>query len=147
MKRLFSIFVLCTLAFSQFAFSSSTQDAPEARASAFYTWYIKSGSKLTFPLLDNGIFDYVAKDTINRLRNDYRHNKLPGDSDYFLKVQDENEQDWLKHIVAHQVVMLGDVAVVPLTFGSTDRVSVLVFMRKANGVWEITKVDDTSDYR
>lgn len=146
MKRLLSILALCALVFSHIAFASGAQDAPEARASAFYTWYIKTGSKPTFPLLDNAIFEYVAKDTVNRLRSDYRHNKLP-DADYFLKVQDEDEQDWLNHIATHPVVMLGDVTVVPVTFGSKDQVSILVFMRKVGGAWKITKVDDTTDFR
>lgn len=147
MKRLLPLLALCLLAFSQYTFASDAQDAPQARASAFYAWYIKTGSKPTFPLLDNGIFEYVAKDTVNRLRNDYRHDRLPGDTDYFLKVQDEDEQDWLSHIATHRVAMPGDVAVVPVTFGSRDQTTVIVFMRKIAGTWKITKVDDTSDYR
>lgn len=70
-----------------------------------------------------------------------------GDADYFLKVQDEDEQDWLNHIATRRVVMPGEAAVVPVVFGSRDQTTVNVFMRKIAGVWKMTKVDDTSDYR
>lgn len=42
--------------------------------------------------------------------------------------------------------MLEGVAVVPVTFGSGDTVSVLVFLRKQGGAWKITKIDDAHDY-
>ncbi|MFM0281510.1 hypothetical protein P0D75_26205 [Paraburkholderia sediminicola] len=83
-----------------------------------------------YPLLDNGIYVYVTKATVDGLRSAYRHNRLPGDSDYFTKVQDYDEQDWSNNIETHQAIMLGDVAVVPVTFGSKDKISVLVFLRK-----------------
>lgn len=147
MKRFLSILAICVFAFGHNAFSAGTQDTPEARAHAFYTWYIKTGADLTFPLLKEGIFDFVAKDTVTRLRDDYRHSRLPEDVDYFLKVQDEDEQNWLNHIATHPVVMLGDVAVLPITFGSKNQTNIVVFMRKIAGVWKITKVDSTLDYR
>ncbi|CAE6901762.1 hypothetical protein R69608_02968 [Paraburkholderia nemoris] len=77
----------------------------------------------------------------------YRHNRRPGDSDYFTKVQDYAEQDWSNNIATHQAIMLGDAAVVPVTFGSKDKISVLVFLRKQGDGWKITKVDDTLDYQ
>jgi hypothetical protein len=147
MKRLLSILALFAFAFSTNVFASGAADSPEARVSQFYTWYIKTGSDLTFPLLKEGIFNYVAKDTVNKLRSDYRHNRLPEDVDYFTKTQDEDDQDWLSHIAPRQVAMLGDVAVVPVMFGSKSQTGVVVFMRKIAGVWKITKVDSTLDYR
>jgi hypothetical protein len=110
-------------------------------------WYIKLEANLVYPLLDKKIFDFVAPDTVDKLRNDYKHGRLPGDSDYFLKVQDEDDQDWLAHIATQPAVALGDVTVIPVTFGSTDKVSVLVFMKQIGGVWKITKVEDTADYK
>ncbi|WP_321815296.1 MULTISPECIES: DUF3828 domain-containing protein [unclassified Paraburkholderia] len=147
MKRILSILALGALTLCHNAFASGPADTPDARAGAFYTWYLKTGSDLTYPLLKAGIVDFVAKDTVNRLRSDYRHNRLPEDVDYFLKVQDEDEQDWLSHIAPHQAVMLGDVAIVPMTFGSKSQTNVVVFMRRIAGVWKITKVDSTLDYR
>jgi hypothetical protein len=147
MKRLFSFFAFCLLAFAHNAFAAGATDTPESRASEFYTWYLKTGEDLTFPLLKPGILDYVAKDTVTKLRSDYKHNRLPEDVDYFLKVQDEDDQDWLSHIAPRQVTMIGDVAVVPVMFGSKSQSGVVVFMRKIAGVWKITKVASTFDYR
>lgn len=119
----------------------------QARVEAFYSWYIKLEANLVYPLLDKKIFDFVAPDTVDRLRNDYTHNRLPGDRDYFLKVQDEDDQDWLAHIAMQPAIVLGEVTVIPVTFGSTDKVSVLVLMKQINGAWKITKVEDTADYK
>lgn len=126
--------------------ADGTPHAARTTVQAFYTWYIKLNARLTYPLLDTKIFDFVSKETVDRLRSDYEHDRLSGGGDYFLKVQDEDEQDWLAHVVVHPVVMLGDVAVVPVTFGSADKVSVLVVMRRFEGRWKITRVDDTRDY-
>ncbi|MFM0167635.1 MULTISPECIES: DUF3828 domain-containing protein [Paraburkholderia] len=133
------------LLFQQRAFADSA--TPDATTKVFYAWYIKLESKDTYPLLDKGIYVYVTKATVDRLRSAYRHNRLPGDSDYFTKVQDYDEQDWSNNIETHQAIMLGDVAVVPVTFGSKDKISVLVFLRKQGDGWKITKVDDTLDYQ
>ena len=119
----------------------------QARVEAFYTWYIRRNGNPGYPLLDRKIYDFVAKDTVDRLRNDYAHDRLPGDSDYFLKVQDEDDRDWLAHIATQPAVALGDVTVIPVTFGSADKVSVLVLLRKIDGAWKITRVQDTADYR
>jgi len=67
--------------------------------------------------------------------------------DYFLKVQDYDPKDWLAHTDIYPAIQLSGTAVVPVTFGSTSKVDVLVFMRKLGGTWKITKVDDTWDYK
>lgn len=150
MKKLFP-FVLSVLLlvsgilFQPAAFAENT--TPDASTKAFYTWYIKLQSDETYPLLDKRIYTYVAKAPVDRLRDAYRHNRLPGDSDYFTKVQDYDDKDWASNIATHPAVMLDDVAVVPVTFGSKDKVSVLVFLRKQSDGWKITKVDDTLDYQ
>jgi len=131
----------------QSAKADEASDGAQASVKAFYSWYIKLNGNLIYPLLDKRIYHFVATDTVDRLRSDYAHDRLPGDSDYFLKVQDEDDRDWLAHIATQPAVMLGDVAVVPVTFGSTDRVSVLVFMRKIGGAWKIIKVEGTADYK
>jgi hypothetical protein len=43
--------------------------------------------------------------------------------------------------------MLGDVAVVPVSFGSQDPVHVLVFLKRVDATWKIIKIDDTWEYR
>ncbi|WP_205744407.1 DUF3828 domain-containing protein [Dyella sp. M7H15-1] len=103
---------------------------PEVITKAFYSWYIRIDSQGKFPLLDDRIFLYVEKKTINALRGDYRRGTLPGDGDYFTKVQDYDEKDWENSMAVHPAIMLEGVAVVPITFGSNEKVSVLVFLRK-----------------
>jgi len=120
---------------------------PEANTKAFYAWYIKLQAKSVYPLTDSGITTYVSKDTVDRLREAYRRNELPGDVDYFTKVQDYDEKDWSEHTVARAPILLEDVAVVPVTFGSKDKISVLVFLRKLGDGWKITKVEDTQDFQ
>ncbi|MBB6591526.1 YbjP/YqhG family protein [Ralstonia solanacearum] len=119
---------------------------PDASTKAFYTWYIQQQAKATYPLTDDRIYTYVAKGTVDRLRDAYRLNKLPGDTDYFTKVQDYDEKDWGRHIAARRPIMLDDVAVVPVTFGSRDKISVVVFLKMQGGSWKVTKVEDTQDY-
>lgn len=67
--------------------------------------------------------------------------------DYFLKVQDYDSRDWLAHMQVQRALMLGDVAVVPVSFGSQDPVHVLVFMKRVDAAWKIIKIDDTWEYR
>ncbi|QAU23551.1 DUF3828 domain-containing protein [Dyella sp. M7H15-1] len=152
MKR-FLFFAAAIVIFSLGAFTqqgataASIPDTPEAKVSAFYTWFIKNDSDQGYPLREKDIEEYVAADTVKRLRNDYSHGGPPNGVDYFLKVQDYDSHDWLTHIATHPAIMLDGVAVVPVTFGSTDKVDVLVFMRKLDGLWKITKVVDTWDYK
>lgn len=99
------------------------------------------------PLMNKEVFGYVAKDTIVVLRSDYKKHKFAERAEYFTDVQDYDEKDWLDHIAVHPAVMLDDVAVVPVTFGSNDKKTVVTFLRKIDGTWKITKVDDTRDYK
>lgn len=123
------------------------KDTPEATASAFYAWFIKNDSDRSYPLNEQAIEKYVATETVRRLRSAYAHSGPPNGVDYFLKVQDYDSRDWLEHTAIHSAIMLDGVAVVPVTFGSKDKVDVLVFMRKLLGAWKITKVVDTWDYQ
>ncbi|MFM0182676.1 DUF3828 domain-containing protein [Paraburkholderia aspalathi] len=150
MKKLFNLAVSILLLvggllFQQVAFAESA--TPDVSANEFYAWYIKLESRNTDPLFDQGIYVYVTKATVDRLRSAYHHNRLPGDTDYFTKVQDYDEQDWSNNIATYQVIMLDDVAVVPVTFSSKDKISVLAFLRKQGDGGKITKVDDTPDYQ
>jgi len=139
------LLLLCALALACAAHAREAS-APEGVAKAFYAWYIGKDAAGVYPLLDQGIGDYVAAATVDGLRAAYRRNELPGDADYFLKVQDYDEADWGAHIETHPAVLLGDVALVPVSFGSVQRVSVVVFLRKDGTRWKIVKVDDTRGY-
>lgn len=150
MKRFLSTLVIALLLLpilSQAAISNASITKPEDLVSAFYTWYIKKQTAPGFPVLDREITKYVASPTIKRLRSDYEHDTLPGDADYFTKVQDYDDQDWLRSIRTATPIKLGDVTVVPVTFGSKDQVSVLVFLERDGTGWRIIKVDDTLGYQ
>ena len=128
--------------------AQSDQVTPEASVKAFYTWYFKRDEK-GYPLLDNTILHYLSKDTVTRLRYEYHHNSLPDGHDYFTKVQDYNEKDWAASIAPRPAIIFDDVALVPVTLGTIkdSKQLNLVFLRKEDGAWKITKVDDTLDYK
>lgn len=111
----------------------------------FYGWYIHLQSELKYPLLDECIYCYVEKKMVDALRSAYSQDRLPGDVDYFTKAQDFDESDWESHIFLHSPFAIDKVIVVPVTFGSFDKTSVLVFLRKQNDGWRIMKVDDTEE--
>lgn len=137
--------------FFNLAIAQEKPGTPEACVRAFYNWYIKQDSQdHGFTPMSNEIYRYVSKGTVDLLRTEYRHNDLPGDADYFTNVQDYDEKDWLAHMAVHPAIMLGNVALVPVTLGRDAKATVktnVVFLRKQDGVWKITKVDDTRDYK
>lgn len=153
MKRYFSLFIaalvvsFCGL-FQSTAMAQSDQATPEASVKAFYTWYFKRDEK-GYPLLDNAILHYMSKDTVTRLRYEYHHNSLPDGHDYFTKVQDYDNVDWAANIAPRPAIMFDDVALVPVTLGTKadSKKLNLLFLRKEDGVWKITKIDDTQDYK
>lgn len=145
--RLIAAVVFAFSAVSTAYCATESTVSPEETVRAFYRWFIEHNNDQTYPLREPDIYRYVAKETVYLLNDDYRRGYLPGDVDYFLKVQDFYEKDWLAHIDMHPTVMMHDAAVVPLTFGSTEKVDVLVFLKKRDGRWKIVKVDDTRDYR
>lgn len=150
-NKLALLLAIATLFFCAFfesaAMAQPDQATPEASTKAFYTWYFKRDEK-GYPLLDNAILQYMAKDTVTRLRYEYHHNSLPDGHDYFTKVQDYDEKDWAANIAPQPAIMFGDVALVPVTLGTTanSKKMNLVFLRKEGNAWKITKIDDTQDY-
>lgn len=134
--------------FQSQAMAQNDQATPEASVRAFYTWYFKRDEK-GYPLLDNALYQYMSKGTVDRLRYEYHHNNLPDGHDYFTKVQDYDDKDWSANIAPQPAIMFGDVALVPVTLGKAkDSVKLnLVFLRKEGSAWKITKIDDTQDYK
>lgn len=145
--RALSALIIAASAFSPcFAIAQTRPAGPEAQVKAFYSWYIRLQSRSVFPLLNDNIYTYVSAKTVARLRSDWRNDQLPGDGDYFTKVQDYDDRDWRSHIATHAAVVLGKQALVPVTLGSKDKVTVVVLLRKQTRGWKITRVDDTNDY-
>jgi hypothetical protein len=116
------------------------------QAKQFYVWYINRQVNQVFPLLDREIGRYVDPSTVESLRRDYRRDQLPGGADYFLKVQDYDERDWLAHIKPGRPLTFSEAVVVPVSFGSRSEVTVLVFFTKRHDGWKIIKVDDMLPY-
>lgn len=120
-------------------------NSPEATVRAFYTWYIGREAE-AYQLTDDAIYRYVAKPTVDNLRDDYKHHRLPGGSDYFTKVHDLDEKEWLNHMALHPTLMLDGVAVIAVTFGAREKTNLVVFVQQEHGLWKIIKVEDTGHY-
>ncbi|HTH62940.1 MAG TPA: DUF3828 domain-containing protein [Paraburkholderia sp.] len=149
-RLLSAVVIVFGLAFFQTAAAQSTAQSstPEATVKAFYEWFIKRDAEdRGYPLMDNEILRYVSRKTVDTLRTQYRHNELPGDAEYFTNVQDFDEADWTAHTAVRPAILLDDVALVPVTLGSADKKTNVVFLRKIDGIWKITKVVDTRDYQ
>jgi len=153
MKKYLTIFIATLLlAFNNISYAGSTthdgQITPETQVKDFYAWFIPHlAADRDYPVMNAEINRHVAKATVDFLRKQYKANNLAEDAEYFTKAQDFDEKDWAAHIAVHPAVMLDKVALVPVTFGSKDKQTNIVFLRQENGTWKITKVVDTLDYR
>ncbi|MGF6838175.1 hypothetical protein QF001_002042 [Paraburkholderia youngii] len=134
------------LAFEPGVATAATPGTPEAAVKAFYSWYLQQRGSV-YQWTDSRIYNYVAKQTADNLRDDYRHKRLPGGADYFTRVQDRDPQIWLKTMTLHPAIALGETAVIPVTFGLEEKQDLVVFVAKENGHWRITKVEDTTGYQ
>jgi hypothetical protein len=140
-KGMFPVLCIVFLLLSSYAFSGQqAQSAPEYRVQQFYSWYLKKEDTQAFSVLDPKIYNFVCKGTVEKLRADYEHDKLE-DVDYFTKVQDFDPKDWEANTVIAKAVITGSVASTSATFGSSDKVKVLVTLKQEAGVWKILKVE------
>jgi hypothetical protein len=127
-------------------FAQKQPTTPEASVTYFYTWFIERDAQdRGYPLMNPEIYRYVSKGTVDRLRTLYKQNGFAERAEYFTRVQDFDERDWLSHVATRPAIMMGDAAVVPVTLGSFNPQHLVVFLRKQGGIWKITKVDDTRD--
>ncbi|MGN6263728.1 MAG: DUF3828 domain-containing protein [Ralstonia sp.] len=146
MRKALSIwFATFLMAFSCASYADAAT-SPGLQAKQFYVWYINKQVNQVFPLLDRELGRYVDASTVESLRRDYKRDQLPGGADYFLKVQDYDERDWLAHIKPGKPLTFGDAVVLPVSFGSRSEVTVLVFFTKRRDGWKIIKVDDMLPY-
>jgi Protein of unknown function (DUF3828) len=138
--------MIVSVAFSWGA-NERQQNTPEATVKTFYTWFLnRDAENHGYPLMDNTVLRYVAKDTVGLLRTRYKQNYFAERAEYFTNVQDFDEKDWLAHMSVRPALMLGDVALVAITLGSTETKTNVAFLRNFDGIWKITKVVDTRDY-
>ncbi|HWV06593.1 hypothetical protein [Ralstonia sp.] len=146
MKKILSFWIASFLMAFSFASHADAETSLGLQAKQFYVWYINKQENQVFPLLDHEIGRYVDASTVESLRRDYKRDQLPGGADYFLKVQDYDERDWLAHIKPSRPLTFGDAVVVPVSFGARSEVTVLVFFTKQHDGWKIIKVDDMLPY-
>lgn len=140
-KSILSLLCVLFLVVSHRGFATEqTQRTPESTVQQFYFWYLQKEDTQAFPVLDAKIFDFVCKATVDKLRSDYKNNKLD-DVDYFTKVQDFDPKDWEANTVVAKPVITNNVAMTSVTFGSSDKVTVQVSLKQQGGVWKISKVD------
>lgn len=136
--------VFCTFLQSPAIAQAHQATTPEATTRAFYTWFIKRDSENHgYALMDKEVYRYISRPTIELLRAEYKKNRFAEQTEYFTKVQDYDQDDWLAHIATHPAIQLDDVVLVPVTFGSAEKKTILAFLRKENDNWKIIKVDDT----
>ncbi|WP_050568510.1 DUF3828 domain-containing protein [Dickeya chrysanthemi] len=71
-------------------------DGAAKQAIAFYQWYIGQIMQDKLPIQDNDptLEKYVARDTVKALRT----SKVSMDVDFFLRVQDFDDEDWRQNI-------------------------------------------------
>jgi hypothetical protein len=131
--------LLCSLWFAQV--SAAEQNA-EQFVKEFYAWYFKSDTDKSVPEQSPDIYRYVAKGTVDRLRDDLKRGALPRDEGYFTKVQDYSAAEWGASIAVHQATALSEVVLVPVTFGTKNKIDVILFLKKVDGQWKIVKADD-----
>ncbi|MGF6733718.1 hypothetical protein OKW50_005863 [Paraburkholderia youngii] len=114
-KFIFRVFasLAVALALEPGAATAATPDSPETTVKTFYTWYLQQAGSV-YQLTDSHIYNHVAKPTVDNLRDDYRHKRLPGGADYFTRVQDIDPQIWLKTMTLHPAIALGGTVVIPV---------------------------------
>lgn len=123
-----------------------TPETPEMAVTFFYKWYIQKDKDKSYPLKKSEIYKYVNTKTVDRLRKQYSSEEQVGSgNDYFLKVQDYYEDDWLIYIKAHPAIRLSDKAIVVVSFGGRLKNDVIVVVEKKNEQWKITNVYDAKN--
>ena len=153
MKRLMLAAVALLVALTPLL-AIAEESSPESLVKAFYTWYLQQSEReftvegVKPPFYDDAIYDYVAKRSIDILREDRQLYPEDGDghyescgSDYFLGVQDWDAENWLNNISIKPSFMAGSVVVVPVTLGSDMITNMLVLVsRQGDNSWRITRV-------
>ena len=116
---------------------------PEQLVHDFYVWYGKSYEAMPLPEMNDEIYKYVSVYTVNRCRIDYL--KFCKDSDYFMKGNGIEAEDFVNMIIGKAVPVGDGVMVVPVTLtarGLERLPHFIVFVRKEEGKWRVIKVEN-----
>ncbi|MBU9836863.1 DUF3828 domain-containing protein [Rahnella sp. L72c] len=128
------------LAAMMFTCVARAETTPQQQAEIFYRWYIQQVSGLENPLENPKLSGYVEHGTYAILMKAYKANEI--DVDYFTKVQDFDDKDWLQHITAEKVVIDPVCTNVYMSFGLADRKRVVACFVRDKGGWKIRSVTD-----
>jgi hypothetical protein len=116
---------------------------PEEFVRKFYQWYFKTYREGKNPDKNDKIYSYVAKDTVDAIREFFPLHKFYSDFLYFTKFG-EMFSDW-DHIVTtvHSSTKIGDIFITPVTFSfSHENYDVIVILKNENGKFYINSVMD-----
>lgn len=133
-----SIILILLLAFSP-ASHATNSDAGQY-VTSFYKWYIKEAAELKNPLVQPELKKYVTDESYKQLMKAYKADEI--DVDYFIKVQDFDDQDWLKNIAADKVITDPVCTQVYMTFGKINPKHVVDCLVKEGNTWKIKSVTD-----
>lgn len=110
------------------------------QAETFYHWYIQQAAEMKNPLGDPNLSKYVESKTYSTLMKAYKADDV--DIDYFTKVQDFDDKDWLSHISAVREIEDPICTNVYMTFGQAAKKHVVGCFVKEKGYWKIRSVTD-----
>lgn len=133
MRRLF----LIAMIFTPLAHAEITV---QQQAVKFYNWYIQQAADLKNPLASPNLSRYVEINTYSSLMKAYKADEI--DVDYFTKVQNFDDKDWLQNISADKVIIDPVCTNVYMTFGQADKKHVSTCFVKEKGEWKIRSVTD-----
>lgn len=131
MRRL----ILAVLMFAPLAYAEVTATQ---QAETFYHWYIQQSADMKNPLADPYLSKYVESKTYRALMKAYQADEV--DVDYFLKVQDFDDKDWLSHISADREIADPICTNVYMSFGQASKKHVVSCFVKEKGFWRIRSV-------
>ncbi|KAA9002785.1 DUF3828 domain-containing protein [Affinibrenneria salicis] len=142
MRCKFLLPVLFTLLSAPLPAQANAQ-MPEEFVRQFYAWYIAADNADQPAEMDNDIYRYVAKATVDRVRADLKRGGLPDGVSYFTKVQDYHPVGWKANTVIHPATSLNDgVTLVAESFGQQEKTDIVLFLKQEQGHWLIMKADD-----
>ncbi|NPE58291.1 DUF3828 domain-containing protein [Dickeya dadantii] len=118
-------------------------DAAAKQAIAFYQWYIGQIIQDKHPIQDNdpALEKYVARDTVKALRT----SKVSMDVDFFLRVQDFDDEDWRQNISIESTDADPICVNLYMVLGKRSPKRLVSCYVQENGVWKLRSVTDLDE--
>lgn len=141
MNRLILLTLLLTG--SALASDSDFRDA-STQAVKFNKWYISQIINNVYPITDIKLLKpYVDNETLKTLETSYLNDLEESGSDYFLKVQDFNDNNWKDNVSVNQAFPDPICMNVYITLGTgKDAKQIIDCMVKEKNTWKVKYVID-----